>query len=117
VVPTDIRDQLQTALGDTYALERELGGVCVRGGRAQSDAARPLEERRRPGAEPLVSPYWLAIACAALGRHDEAFAALDHGFAVRDGWLIDLQADPALDPLRTDPRFARLLGPMGLGRP
>ncbi len=48
-----------------------------------------------------------------LGRHDEALAAIPLQLNRRDSWQevtpAVLRLDPAFDPLRPDPRFARLL--------
>jgi hypothetical protein len=48
-----------------------------------------------------------------LGDRDAAIAALEQARAVGDGGLIYTRNDPMLDPLRSDPRFARLLQGMG----
>ena len=55
---------------------------------------------------PSVEPFNVARAYAALGEADSAFAWLE-----RSAWQWPhraVRADPALDPLRRDPRFARL---------
>lgn len=54
----------------------------------------------------------IAEIYAQLGDRDSAFAALDRGFAIKDGGLVALRVDPFLDPLRSDPRFAALLREM-----
>jgi len=41
------------------------------------------------------------------GERDLAFAQLEQAIARRPG-LIELRTDPALDPLRADPRFAAI---------
>ena len=58
----------------------------------------------------LANPYRVLIT---LGDHDAAFVELDR--AVGDGTLPGFGfGNPELDPLRRDPRFARLAARMGL---
>lgn len=45
---------------------------------------------------------------AQRGQHDSAFAALNLALRTPDPGLITLLSDPFLDPIRSDPRFARL---------
>ena len=62
-----------------------------------------------------VQPTMFAIACAAVGRIDEAFSLLDRAFEERNPWLaVNLKYWPDLDPLRGDPRFAALIERVGL---
>lgn len=46
---------------------------------------------------------------AQLGEKDQAFAALDRAFAIKDGGLLGIRLHPFLDPLRSDPRYPALL--------
>jgi hypothetical protein len=48
-----------------------------------------------------------------MGDLEAAVSVLEQARAVGDGGLIYLRNDPMLDPLRSDPRFARLLQGMG----
>ena len=61
-----------------------------------------------------VSGVQLAAIHVALGQSDGAFAALDKAFAERAWQLVFLDVEPAMDPLRADPRFADLLRRIGL---
>ena len=81
----------------------DLAYVRARAGRA-SEARRLLDSAR------TISPSFnVARAYAALGEADSAFAWLE-----RANWLWAgtgaVRADPGLDPVRDDPRFAALSG-------
>ena len=88
-----------SAAGGDEALSREL--------------LSELEQRR--GAENIWL-FVLAMAYAALGEHDLAFARLDEAIQQRGGWVAWLAVEPGLDPLRADPRFLPMLTSVGLER-
>jgi serine/threonine-protein kinase len=52
--------------------------------------------------------YQYAQIYAQLGMADEAIAALDRAYAVRDPGMPFIQVDAFLDPLRHDPRFTAI---------
>jgi hypothetical protein len=58
--------------------------------------------------------YWIAVAYAALGERDAAFAELENAYQAHDFFVRRLKGDPFLDPLRSDPRFADLTRRLGL---
>jgi TolB-like protein/DNA-binding winged helix-turn-helix (wHTH) protein/Flp pilus assembly protein TadD len=95
-----------------------LGGLGyaygASGDKARAQAIlRHLE--RRAGAE-YVDPYAVALVYAGLKNKDKAFAWLEKAYADRDCWVTFLNAEPALDGLRPDPRFQDLLRRMSLAR-
>jgi len=61
-----------------------------------------------------VNPAALAVAFTALGEKDQAFAWLEKGYAAKLPFVGSLKIVPALDPLRSDPRFADLVRRTGL---
>jgi len=65
-------------------------------------------------ANDFVWPYDGALFYAALGDKDRAFEWLEKDQQQRDGWLILMNVDPRLSPLRSDPRFADLTKKVGL---
>ena len=67
---------------------------------------RELEDR---STTKPVSPAALAIIYLSLGDKEQALALLERAFAERDFWLWGLKTVPDWDPLRSDPRFQRLL--------
>ena len=90
-----------------------LGHVAGLRGRADEARAvlKELEERQRTR---YVSPVALAMIQVALGDMDASFDLLEKAYQDRRGWLAYLRIEPILDPLRTDPRFQRLLHRMRL---
>ncbi len=76
----------------------------------QHDEARELQERvERLAEKQYVSSYERALICVGRGDRDAAFARLDAAVEQRDPWLIWLRVEPQFDPLRSDPRFERLV--------
>jgi hypothetical protein len=50
-----------------------------------------------------------AVIHIGLGDKDQAFSWLEKAVEDRSEWLCQFRVDPALDPLRSDPRFDALL--------
>jgi serine/threonine-protein kinase len=90
-----------------------LGQVAAMRGRPDEARAvlNELEERQRTR---YVSPVALAMIQVTLGEVDATFELLEKAYQDRRGWLAYLRIEPILDPLRTDPRFSRLLERMRL---
>lgn len=70
-----------------------------------------LSELSRHG---YVPPYELAARYALLGKKDEAFTWLEEAYEERSWRLTLMKVEPALDSLRSDPRFVALLKRVGL---
>jgi len=49
-----------------------------------------------------------------MGDADAAFAELDRAIAERNAWVIFLNVEPMFDPIRADPRFAKVVARVGL---
>ena len=56
----------------------------------------------------------LLWAYTGMGNKDQAFVWLEKAFAERSNYLAYLKVFPLLDPLRSDPRFAKLVQRVGL---
>ena len=68
-----------------------------------------------PGGSAGALAYHIAMAYAGLGDVDAAFRWLDYGYAERGSFMIGVKAEPGFARLHDDPRWAPLLGRMGLG--
>jgi len=67
-------------------------------------------------SERYVPAEYLAVAYIGLGDHDRAFAALEQAFANRSAGLAYLEIEPLVDPIRNDPRLARLIAKIRAAR-
>jgi DNA-binding winged helix-turn-helix (wHTH) protein/Tfp pilus assembly protein PilF len=63
-----------------------------------------------------VSQYNLALVYIALGRMDRAFHLIDRAYNDRCEQLVWLTVDPALDCIRSAPKFQGMLRKLGLSR-
>lgn len=95
-------------LGTTPLILRNLAwAYAAIGDKAKANAILASLTRKSPSQ--YMSSYSIGVVQAALGEKDEAFRNLERAFAERDGQITYLAFDPELDPLRSDPRFGRLL--------
>ena len=91
-----------------------LGYAYARAGR-RAEAERIAAEVQRGLLEKEYSAYYAAALFGALGETDRAFALLDQMAADPGSPLVGVAVNPAMDPLRSDARFARLLEQAGHG--
>lgn len=102
-----------------YALGRDprvlmLQSVTFSRMNKRVEALKNIKELEKIAQEKYVSPYYFALAFAALGEKDKAFEWLEKSLAVREGRMTMLKADPLLNDLHSDPRFKALLKKVGL---
>jgi hypothetical protein len=69
---------------------------------------------RRENAGGYEPAFHIAVVWARLGKTDETLQWLKKAYADRDGDLVLIGVDPALDHIREDPRFRRLVADIGL---
>lgn len=82
--------------------------LALAGNRGEAERLlRRLEAQESAGR--YVPPYELSKVYDALGRTDDALAALERALAQRSHSMVFLRVDPQLARLRSHPRFARLV--------
>ncbi|HWE24410.1 MAG TPA: hypothetical protein VG496_10800 [Myxococcales bacterium] len=72
-------------------------------------AARLVKELDERARVEKTHPGILAALYGKLGEKDRAFAILDKAVTEQDFFVRELKVSPIWDPLRTDPRFAKML--------
>jgi DNA-binding winged helix-turn-helix (wHTH) protein/TolB-like protein/Tfp pilus assembly protein PilF len=90
-----------------------LGHAYAASGRT-TEAHKILNEMMEMSKQTYVSPYDLAILYTGLGEKEKAIEQLDRAYEQQSGWIINLQVDPFLNPLRDHPRFEKLIDRLGL---
>jgi adenylate cyclase len=73
-----------------------------------------LSQMKENPPEGFATPYGLARIYAQLGEPEKALESLEKAYEEREIPLIEIGVEPALDPLRSNPRFQSLLRRMGL---
>jgi len=81
----------------------------TRGNEAASQQALATMEKNHA----IGFAFQIAQVYAWRREKDQAFAWLDRAYAIHDAGMVRLPYDPAMDPLRDDPRFAALVHKMG----
>jgi TolB-like protein/Tfp pilus assembly protein PilF len=110
-------EQIRRAVASDPGSPLQLGWLGylygINGQREQSrEVLRQIQALQQRGQ--YVQPYVMAIAHIGLGEKDESFRLLDQAVSERSDELFFVRVDPALDPLRDDPRFAAMLQRMGI---
>jgi tetratricopeptide (TPR) repeat protein len=74
-----------------------------------ADAQRILNDLLRPGGYSYVAPADIAAIYLYMGDRDRTFEWLEKAYNERSFSMVYLKVHPGYDPIRSDPRFARLL--------
>lgn len=80
----------------------------------KDEARKMLEQLNERSSHVYVSPYDVALVYIGLGEIDRAFELLEEAYEEKSVWLVRLNVDLRLDPLRSDPRFRDLARRVGL---
>lgn len=104
------------SLEDRWFMLASLGYAYAKAGQ-QEEANKALAELQERAKREHLTGYGLAMIYAGLGEKDQAFAALERAYQMRDTLLYNLKVDPYFDGLHSDPRFIDLLRRMKLPVP
>jgi tetratricopeptide (TPR) repeat protein len=111
-------DAMRRAL-DLGGFQEDLAGGLAYAYAVSGDsvaAARYTAELEQRWSSGATGPFALALAYTGQGKLTRAFEYLDRAIDARDIFLPEDFFDPLLDPLRADPRFARIEKRMGITR-
>jgi len=78
------------------------------------NANRTLAKLKEVATRKYVPAVYFAVVYTGLNEKDDAFRWLEKAYEERCEYLVYLGSEPLADPLRGDPRFARLLNRIGL---
>ncbi|HET8923803.1 MAG TPA: tetratricopeptide repeat protein [Candidatus Acidoferrum sp.] len=106
-------DHARKLSGDNPAMLMAYGHAQAVAGNTQEARAALAKLEQARGTHYMPSLYLAAIH-VGLGEKDEAFRLLDVALQERVDRLVYLKVEPISDPLRSDSRFAQLLGKIGL---
>jgi tetratricopeptide (TPR) repeat protein len=90
-----------------------LGYAFARTGMVR-DAEQLLNKLLAFSKQGYVLSHGIALVYNGLGKMDEALEWLEKAFEDRDTFVRAIMVDPAMDNLRSEPRFIALLQKMGL---
>jgi TolB-like protein/Flp pilus assembly protein TadD len=107
--------EFQTAktLSSLPNLDALIGYAHARAGRRR-EAEAILAKLQDDTITRFASAYDIALVYTALGDRDGAFSWLNRAVDGREWFVVMLKVDSLLDPLRSDPRYGRLLQRVGL---
>jgi TolB-like protein/Tfp pilus assembly protein PilF len=78
-------------------------------------ALQALEELKKRSQHSSALSYQAAVVYAGLGKKEQALESLKEAYeGPHDKWIGLLKVEPSFDPLRSDPRFRRLLRRLNL---
>ena len=107
----EYRKALEISPGETDATAGLASAYAAAGKR--SEAREILNELQEQSKRSYVSPYMMATIYAALGEKQKAFQLLQQAYKEKSTDLpYFLRVDLRMDPLRSDPRFRKLLQQM-----
>jgi tetratricopeptide (TPR) repeat protein len=73
-----------------------------------------IQNYKQTAKSSYVEPVLVAEACARIGDKECAFEWLEKGLNERDDLMINLNVDPPLESLHSDPRFQELVRRVGI---
>jgi serine/threonine protein kinase/Tfp pilus assembly protein PilF len=107
-----LREAVELPDSGSYMLATLAFALARRG--ETEEAARIRQALRERARTEYVSPTAFLAVAIGLNEWDEVFDWMQTAMADRRGWMAYLRVHPVLDPVRGDPRLARLLTEMKL---
>jgi TolB-like protein/Tfp pilus assembly protein PilF len=105
--------QLSKTMADNPAMLMAYGHALAVSG-DQARAQRVLSDLKHLAQRRYVPAVYFAVMYVGLGEKDTAFTWFDKAFRERNDRLAYMAVDPLSDPVRSDPRFQKLLARIGL---
>ena len=106
-------ENARTCSGNSPVTTAALAHAYAIGGRPDT-AIAILKELQDLSKGRYVSAYWMGLVWTGLNEHERALDELEHACEQRDVWLTWLAVEPRFASLYSHPRFAGLLGAVGL---
>jgi tetratricopeptide (TPR) repeat protein len=106
--------QHAVALGDFYPQTIAALGYAYAAAGNHKAALGVIDDLRKRSSSEYVPPFAYAYVYAGLGDVTKGVDWLLKGLSERDIFMPENFYDPLLDPLRRDPRFAKVMEGMGL---
>jgi len=101
-----------TLSGEETVWEVLTGRIYAQEG-DKAKARQVLAQLLKRSRQTYIPPYFSAVLYASLGEKESALRWLDEAYTERDLYLTGMKVDPALDPLRSDPKFQELARRVG----
>lgn len=77
-------------------------------------ARKVLQQYERQADSGLRRPYDVFIYSLRVGDKEQALSWLERSYQHRDYWLLFVNVDPEMDPVRSDPRFQAIVKRLGV---
>jgi TolB-like protein/DNA-binding winged helix-turn-helix (wHTH) protein/Tfp pilus assembly protein PilF len=98
---------------NNVALQGDIGHVYAVSGNS-AEAQKIVAHLKQESEQRYVNSFEIALVYVGLGDNDQGIEWLNKAFGERSDQMIYLNADPRLDPIRSDPRFAELVRRVGI---
>ncbi|HEY7573932.1 MAG TPA: hypothetical protein VIB08_02125 [Thermoanaerobaculia bacterium] len=107
----------QKALPEALREQTPVGlAICLAHAGGEKEAREILRRVEQESKTRYIDASSIGAIHAALGQKDEAFAWIDKAVEARSGRMPMLELWPDLEPLRSDPRWDRLVSRIGVKR-
>ena len=109
-----LRNAVERAPDSTHAAAALAHAKALAGDEA--DARGTLDRMRETARDRYFPAYDIAMVQLGLNEIEEALAWIERAYDDRSSWMIHLNVDPRLAPLRGNERFRQIVARVGLPR-